>query len=141
MTIGENLARAPGSDNEFAVISRSEFGAKVRAMVGILVHGNNHFILSGPRPTEEEALALVRNWSVIQIGKKKSQRFEQWEIREKEFRENLGWAVTVPGDRNISPAAAKLLTELEARGVPLIRCSGDPFGADRIPNDKGPNVK
>jgi len=34
-------------------------------MVGILVHGNNHFILSGPPPDEAAALALVRNWSII----------------------------------------------------------------------------
>ncbi len=37
-------------------------------MVGILVHGNNHFILNGPRPDEQEALALVRHFSLIQIG-------------------------------------------------------------------------
>jgi len=41
-------------------------------MVGILVHGNNHFILSGPAPDEATALALVWHWSVIQIGEAKS---------------------------------------------------------------------
>jgi len=39
-------------------------------MVGILVHGNNHFILSGPLPDRAAALALVRHWSLIQIGGK-----------------------------------------------------------------------
>ena len=37
-------------------------------MVGILVHGNNHFILSGPTPDEATALALAWHWSIIQIG-------------------------------------------------------------------------
>jgi hypothetical protein len=41
-------------------------------MVGILVHGNNHFILSGPEPDEVAALALVRYWAIVQIGEAKS---------------------------------------------------------------------
>ncbi len=36
-----------------------------------LVHGNNHFILSGPVPDEAVALALARHWSIIQIGETK----------------------------------------------------------------------
>ena len=69
-------------------------------MVGILVHGNNHFVLSGPLPDEAAALALVRHWSIVQIGEAKSSSFGQWQIRSKEFRENLEWAVIVPGDRS-----------------------------------------
>ena len=72
-------------------------------MVGILVHGNNHFILSGPLPEEAAALALVRHWSIVQIGEARSSSFGQWQIRSKEFRENLEWAVIVPGDRETSP--------------------------------------
>jgi hypothetical protein len=49
-------------------------------MVGILVHGNNHYILSGPRPQEAEARALVRYWSVVQIGEVKSRKFAQWDF-------------------------------------------------------------
>jgi hypothetical protein len=52
-------------------------------MVGILVHGNNHFILSGPLPDE------VRHWSIVQIDEAKSSSFGQWQIRWKESRENL----------------------------------------------------
>src|SRR5258706_2072799 len=48
-------------------------------MVGILVHGNNHFILSGPLPDEAAALALVRHWSIVQIGEAKSSSFGQWQ--------------------------------------------------------------
>ena len=90
-------------------------------MVGILVHGNNHFILSGPLPDEAMALALVRYWSIIQIGKVKSPSFGQWQIKSKEFRENLEWAVIVPGEREVSPGVAQLLGELSARGVAIRR--------------------
>jgi hypothetical protein len=64
-------------------------------MVGILVHGNNHFILPGPSPDEATALALVGHWSIVQIGEAKSSLFGQWQIGSKEFRENLEWAVIV----------------------------------------------
>ena len=37
-------------------------------MVGILVHGDNHFIVRGPLPDRDVARALVRHWSIIQIG-------------------------------------------------------------------------
>jgi len=90
-------------------------------MVGILVHGNNHFILSGPLP--EEAAALVRHWSIVQIGEARSSSFGRWQIRSKEFRENLEWAVIVPGDRETSPGVAQLLEELSARGVTIRRLS------------------
>jgi hypothetical protein len=92
-------------------------------MVGILVHGNNHFILSGPLPDEATALALVRYWSIIQIGEAKSSFFGQWQIKSKEFRENLEWAVVVPGDREVSPGVAQLLEELSTRGVAIRRLS------------------
>jgi hypothetical protein len=90
-------------------------------MVGILVHGNNHFILSGPLPDEAAAMALARHWSIIQIGDQKSPSLEQWEIRTKEFRENLEWAVVVPGDREPSSGVVALLAELSARGVAIHR--------------------
>jgi hypothetical protein len=90
-------------------------------MVGILVHGDNHFILSGPDPDEASALALARHWSIIQIGDQKSLSFEQWQIRTKEFRENLEWAVIVPGDGAISPAVSLLLAELSSRGIAVRR--------------------
>ena len=92
-------------------------------MVGILVHGNNHFILSGPLPDDAAALALARHWSVIRIGEVKSSHFRQWEIRSKEFRENLEWAVIVPGEREVSPGVKQLLGELSARGVAIGRLS------------------
>ena len=37
-------------------------------MVGILVHGDNHFVVRGPLPDRDAARALIRHWSIIQIG-------------------------------------------------------------------------
>ena len=86
-------------------------------MLGILVHGDNHFIVRGPRPDRETALALVRHWSVIRIGATTPVELEPWRISSKEFREDLRWAVIVPGEGAMNPAVAQLLSELEARGV------------------------
>jgi len=92
-------------------------------MVGILVIGNNHFIVRGPSPDRETALALARHWSLIQIGQTIPAALRQWSISTREFRENLEWAVVVPGDGEISLAVAQLLEELAARGI-TIRDSG-----------------
>ena len=88
-------------------------------MVGILVHGDNHFIVRGLLPDRETALALVRQWSLIQIGATHSPCLEGWQIVSREFRENLKWAVVVPGDREMSPAVASHLGEIAKRGVTI----------------------
>ena len=87
--------------------------------VGILVHGDNHFIVRGPRPDRAAALALVKHWSLIRIGADSPDSLRAWRISTKEFRENLSWAVTVPGDAEISPAVAVLLAELTSRGIAI----------------------
>ena len=87
--------------------------------LGILVHGDNHFIVRGPLPDREAALALVRHWSLIQIGQSTPARLRQWSISTREFRENLEWAVVVPGDGEISPAVALLLQEISTRGIAI----------------------
>ena len=86
-------------------------------MVGILVHGDNHFIVRGPLPDRAAALALVQYWSVIQIESTKPPALDSWEIVTREFRENLEWAVVVSGDAEMSPAVRRLLDEISARGV------------------------
>jgi hypothetical protein len=86
-------------------------------MVGILVHGDNHFIVRGPLPNRDVALALVRHWSLIQIGATTPPAFDRWHIVTRECRENLEWAVVVPGDGAMSPAVTQLLGELSARGI------------------------
>ena len=89
------------------------------AMVGILVHGDNHFIVRGPLPNREGALALVRHWSLIQIGATTPPLLNQWHIISREFRENLEWAVVVPSNNTVSPAVMRLLDELLARGMTI----------------------
>jgi hypothetical protein len=89
------------------------------AMVGILVHGDNHFIVRGPLPDREIALALVRHWSLIQIGATMPPSLDGWRIVSREFRENLQWAIVAPGDGGMSPAVARLLEELSARGIAI----------------------
>lgn len=86
------------------------------------MHGDNHFILSGPAPDEASAVAMARHWSIIQIGGEKTARFEKWEIRTKEFRENLEWVVIVPCESEISAGVLKLLAEISARGIQILDC-------------------
>jgi len=86
-------------------------------MLGILVHGTNHFIVRGPLPGRAVALALARHWSLIEIDQKTPPELDQWRISSKEYRENLAWAVLVPGDGDISPAVSQLLEELSGRGI------------------------
>ena len=88
-------------------------------MVGILVHGDNHFIVRGPLPEREVALALIRRWSLIQIGAPTPPPLDRWQIVTREFRENLKWAVIVTGDSEISSAVSRLLEELSARGIAI----------------------
>lgn len=88
--------------------------------VGLLVCGDNHFIVRGPRPTLQEALALARRWSVITIGSgivATSERLP-WRVSTRAFREELSWAVRVD-DSPPSEAVAQLLRELEQRGVEI----------------------
>jgi hypothetical protein len=87
--------------------------------VGILVNGDNHFIVRGPLPDRATALALVRHWSSIQIGAATPPDLHRWSISTREFRENLEWAVSVPAESAISPAVAQLLAELSARGIAI----------------------
>ena len=88
-------------------------------MVGILVFGDNHMIVLGPLPDLASALALVRHWSLIQIGSALPPSLSPWRISTREFRESLTWAVVVPGDGGVTPAVAQLLGELSARGIQI----------------------
>ena len=88
-------------------------------MTGILVHGDNHFIVRGPMPDPEASLRLIRQWSVIQIGAVSPPELDRWRIVTREFRENLEWAVVVPSESEISPAVGQLLAEISARGISI----------------------
>ena len=94
-------------------------------MVGILVHGDNHFIVRGPLPNRKTSVALARHWSIIQIGQTTPVSLRDWTISTREFRENLTWAVIVPAESGISSAVAKLLDELIARGIAIHNSDSD----------------
>ena len=86
-------------------------------MLGILVFGDNHLIVEGPRPEEAQALALKRYWSVIAIGRVVPEELKAWRVVTKAFRENLEWAWVAPGDGEQTSAVRVLLDEMRARGV------------------------
>jgi hypothetical protein len=87
------------------------------SIVGLLVHGDNHFIVSGPEPDNATAARLALHWSLIQIGSRTPPGLSPWSIRNREFRENLAWAIILPGEGETTPAVVQLLGELAARGV------------------------
>jgi hypothetical protein len=88
-------------------------------MIGILVCGDNHFIVSGPQPDRAAALELARHWSIIQISRTTPPSLQDWTIVTRAFREDLEWAVVVPGDGKVTPAVAQLLQGLSARGIKI----------------------
>ena len=90
-------------------------------MPGLIVHGDNHFVVRGPRPDRSTVSALVRHWSVIQIGHQTPHELEPWKISTQEFREDLEWVWIVGDEAGHSSAVIQLLQELAGRGVPFER--------------------
>ncbi|MBM3784943.1 MAG: hypothetical protein FJW30_11320 [Acidobacteria bacterium] len=90
-------------------------------MTGILAIGGNHFIVRGPEPSNEQARALARHWTVVQIGAAPKPEFDAWRISTKEFREDLVWACVMEDPEPNSPAVAVLLAEMKDRGVEIRR--------------------
>jgi hypothetical protein len=88
-------------------------------VLGILIQGDNHFIVRGPEPDSATARELARHWSVIQIGGSTPAHLAPWRISTREFREDLRWAVIVAGESEHSPAVIQLLDELRARGITI----------------------
>jgi hypothetical protein len=88
-------------------------------VLGILATGSNHFIVQGPLPDRDTAIALARHWSIIQIGRMTPVALRRWSIVTRAFREDLAWAVVVPGDGERTPAVEQLLAELTARGITI----------------------
>ena len=111
-------------------------------MPGILVHGDNHFIVRGPLPDPRAANELVRHWSLIQIGATTPPPLDQWQIISREFRENLEWAVVVPGHGAISPAVKN---ELKHDRASSTRSLGSPMAglraASRALNNGVPKIE
>ena len=94
--------------------------AEVR-MVGILVYGDNHFIVNGPLPLPQQAVELATHWTLIRIASTTPEHLKKWTISTKEFRANLQWAVVLQAGSAPQPAVEQLLAELQARGVRIHR--------------------
>jgi hypothetical protein len=88
-------------------------------VTGILVCGDNHFIVRGPRPSHAAALDLARHWSLIRIGARTPDALAAWTVSTREFRETLEWAIVITREGPPSPAVSQLLDELRARGVEI----------------------
>jgi hypothetical protein len=86
---------------------------------GLLVHGDNHFIVNGPMPDVQSARSLLWRWERPMLGGASADEpdLSEWSICTKAFRENLKWAMVVEGDAPPSEAVTKLLAELAAGGV------------------------
>lgn len=93
----------------------------------MLVYGDNHLILRGPAPTDEQARQLAARFglSVAQIGPPAARpgEWDQWRISTREFREDLEWAAVLPAATSPSEAVKQLLAELRARNVKEISCA------------------
>jgi hypothetical protein len=88
-------------------------------MIGLLVCGDNHFIVRGPLPDRVTAVTLARHWTIIQIGQTTPPSLRIWSIVTRAFREDLAWAVVVPAEGEVTPGVAQLLQELSARGITI----------------------
>jgi hypothetical protein len=86
-------------------------------VLGILVCGDNHFIVEGPEPDAATASALARHWSLINIQARTPPALEDWRIISRASREDLAWATIVPNDGEISSAVLELLDQLRERGI------------------------
>ena len=89
--------------------------------LGLLVCGDNHLVLRGPRPAQAEAHAIVAHFGLslaqIRPPPDRSGEFREWRISLREFREELAWAVVLPAGTALSPAVRQLLDELAAREI------------------------
>ena len=89
--------------------------------LGLLVYGDNHLVLRGPRPAQAQAWAMAAHFglSLAQIRPQldRSGEFREWRISVREFREELAWAVVLPASTALSPAVRQLLDELAARDI------------------------
>ena len=93
-------------------------------MLGLLVHGDNHFIVAGPLPSLAAARRLAWRWEVPAPGITAAPEELPWRIVTKAFREELEWAVVLEGSSPRTAAVEALLAELEARAVAVHRGPG-----------------
>jgi hypothetical protein len=91
-------------------------------MLGLLVHGSNHFVVRGPRPNHACARRLMKSWELVTgLGAPEDYAWRnRWSISTREFREDLEWCIVLRGGEPVTPAVAQLVMELAARGVEIL---------------------
>ncbi len=88
--------------------------------LGLIVCGEDHFLVRGVKPELEMARYLVRRWlrpTVEDLLGTSPPIPAEWKITTKEFREDIEWVVVVESETTVNPAVRQLLDELEARGI------------------------
>jgi hypothetical protein len=101
-------------------------------VLGLIVCGDNHFLIRAPQPSAAEARALVRRWTFPSIEDLLGQSLPlppQFQISTREFRENITWALVLSSSEPHSPAVAQLLSELIQRAVSITNAPGPQFAA------------
>ena len=95
--------------------------------LGIIVFGEDHFLIRGPVPDAQMAAYLVRRWifpSTEDLLGTSPPLPPEWKITSSEFRENIEWAMVLSCPKAHNSSVAELLGELEARGVKIAKAPG-----------------
>jgi hypothetical protein len=95
--------------------------------LGLIVHGEDHFLIRGPKPDAAMAKYLVRRWifpSIEDLLGTSPPIPADWQITTSEFRENIEWTIVLSCAQSPSPAVAQLVAEVAARGVAVEYFSG-----------------
>jgi hypothetical protein len=87
--------------------------------------GDNHFVVHGPLPDRDAARGIDSTLVHHSDWSDNTAFARELAYQHEGVREDLEWAVIVPGDSEISPAVARLLDELAARGITIHNSSVD----------------
>lgn len=102
-------------------------GGSGETVIGILVHGSNHFIVEGPLPDPDAARKLVRLWEIPRL---EAPPVIPWRVVTRAFRENLEWAVVLEGGSPVQANVQQLIAEVRGRGVDVREGPGPLKAAD-----------
>ena len=95
--------------------------------LGLIVSGEDHFLIRGPKPDAAMARYLVRRWifpSIEDLLGTSSPIPADWQITTSEFRENIEWTIVLSCRQEPTVAVAQLVAEIVARGVAIEYASG-----------------
>ena len=95
--------------------------------LGLIVYGEDHFLIRGPKPDAVMARYLVRRWifpSIEDLLRTSPPIPADWQITTSEFRENIEWTIVLSCDQDPTAAVAQLVSEIAARGVAVEYFSG-----------------